>query len=41
MFLKAGDYVMEMGMDGLHFTSEGHRALGEAIAQKLNNMHRK
>ena len=41
MFLKAGDYVTEMGMDGLHFTPEGHRALGEAIAQKLNNMHRK
>ena len=40
-FLKAGDFVTEMGVDGLHFTPQGHRALAEAIAEKLNNMHRK
>ena len=41
MFLKAGDYVKEMGVDGLHFTPGGHRALAGAIAEKLNNMHEK
>ena len=40
-FLIAGDFVTEMGVDGLHFTPQGHRALAEAIAEKLNNMHRK
>lgn len=34
-FLKAGDYVTEMGDDGLHFTPEGHRNLAEAIAKEL------
>ena len=29
------------GTFGLHFTPRGHRALAGAIAEKLNNMHRK
>ena len=37
-FLDAADYAWPSEADGVHFTAEGHRALGEAIAKKIKEM---
>lgn len=36
-YLDAGLYV-EIGEDGLHYTAESHKRLGEAIAEKIREM---
>lgn len=34
-FLRASDYVKDIGGDGVHLTAEGHKSLAEAVAQAI------
>ena len=34
-FLRASDYVKDIGGDGVHLTAEGHKRLAEAVAQAI------
>lgn len=37
-FLAASDYAKPCALDGLHLDAEGHRRLGEAVAEKILEM---
>ncbi len=37
-FLDASEFIKSSDLDGIHFEQEEHRKLGEAVAQKINDI---
>lgn len=37
-FLNAGDHISTDGVDGIHFTEENNRVLGQVVADKVRNI---
>lgn len=37
-FMRAGDYVITEGVDGIHLTAENNKALGRAVAKKVGEI---